>query len=96
MPYKRLSFNLIEQREMLASIVTMYCSLVFIYDEETTLQTQILLFAVIALVNFYFFTGFIYVIYTACFPKKLINAKVSFVLKYASLLYNIDLEKEHN
>jgi len=59
---------MIEQREMIASLITMYCSFVFIYEEQTSLETEILIFGIIVIVNLYFFSGWFYLFYVIATP----------------------------
>lgn len=86
---------MIEQREMIASLITMYCSFVFIYEEETSLETEILIFGIIVIVNLYFFSGWFYLFYVIATPQRFVYASVAKVLSIISLFWKFDIKAEN-
>lgn len=57
---------------MIASLITMYCSFIFIYEDDTSLLTEILIFGIIVIVNLYFFSGWFYIFYVVTVPKQIV------------------------
>jgi len=80
---------------MVASLITMYCSFIFIYNEQTSLTTEILIFGVIVIVNVYFFAGWIYIFYVSAFPQRFVSKSIVKLLSIISLFWNLDIKSEN-
>jgi len=67
-PYKLLQFNQLEEREMLCSVITLLCVLLFLSPEELSNFLLLFAFLVFLLVNLRFLSGWIFLLYTLTFP----------------------------
>ena len=71
-PYKREfdEFNAIEQREMLATVSTLYMGILFVsYQSQVPLGVSMLSFAFIVAVNVWFWAGWVCMAYELGLPK---------------------------
>jgi len=84
-PYKNPFYSTIEEREMKATIVTVYFGILFLQDDTSTVVTVLGLVSILG-INLWFLLGWAYVFYSICVPRKFRSTKILLILKYISLV----------
>lgn len=82
-PYKIPFYNLIEWREYLCSIITLYCTFLFINWDNSTFVSMTIL-GIIVIFNVFFWASWLYVLYIRGFTKRLQSTKIITIAKFVA------------
>lgn len=84
-PYKIMFYNQLERREMICSIVTLFCTFVFLND-DVSMTASLIIFSLLMIFNVWFWGAWIYLFYMRVFPKRLIFEKPLKFLQVLSIM----------